>query len=61
MATIFTTDMLVFMDKFGGINIDPVNNRWSKPPPRYTKLKVDRGFRDDQGTFGEVLRDEEGN
>lgn len=50
MATIYAMDMLVALDKFGGLNIDPVNSRWSKPPPGYSKFNVDGGFWDDHGS-----------
>ena len=38
-----------------------IPGRWCKPPPGYKKLNIDGGFRDAQGSFGSVLRDDEGN
>ena len=53
--------MQISWNQFKGYWIDPVNGGWQKPPLGYMKLNVDEGFRDGQGTFGGVLRDDEGN
>ena len=52
--------MLISLEKFGRYHLDPVNSRWSKPPPGYLKLNVDGGYRDSCGVFGGVLRNDDG-
>ena len=39
----------------------PVDGRWFRPPPGYSKLNVDGSFQDGKATYGGLLRDTEGN
>ena len=40
--------------------MDPVNGRWSRPPPGYCKLNGDGSVRDGMATYGAILRDDQG-
>lgn len=57
-AAVYATDMHINI--FNDFIVDPVNGSWCKSPPGYMKLSVDGSFYDRQGTFGGLLRDDQG-
>ena len=61
LAATYAMDMRLQNNMFLTLNVDPVNGHWSRPPPGYVKLNVDGSYRDGCGTYGGILRDEDGN
>ena len=59
-AYTYAMDMQISWQQVQHYSIDPINGHGSKPPPEYLKLNVDGGFLDGQGTFGDLLRIEDG-
>lgn len=59
-ASMYAMDMQNMMNILPCSLFDPVNGHWSPLPTGYCKINVDGGFRDRQGTYGGVLRDEFG-
>ncbi|KAM7514052.1 hypothetical protein LguiA_003635 [Lonicera macranthoides] len=57
----YATDMQIKGKQIMYLVIDPVNGRWTCPPPSYVKLNIDGSYRDNCGTYAGILRYENGN
>ena len=59
-AYTYVLDLQISVQQMSSYVVDPINGQWSKPPPGYLKLNVYGGFLDSQGSFGGLLRNEDG-
>lgn len=54
-------DIQIATKEFSIFYCDPVNGKWSPPLSGYLKLNVYGSFKDGRGSFGGILRDNDGN
>ena len=52
------TDMTLRVETFRVLSLDPVNRRWKGPPLGYVMLNTDGSYKDDDLSYGGLLRDE---
>lgn len=57
LANMLSMDMQIASNQAQNFNFDPINGRWTWPPPGYYKMNVYGGLLNGCGTFGGLLRD----